>query len=104
MNHVNLIGKITSQPEVYQSKSGKRTARFNLSTEESYLDTKGNVKKRNYQHTITAWGIWVNLLEEKIEKGTSLAVEGRLISRFYIDKDGSKKKSTEVEINDLIIL
>lgn len=104
MNHVNLIGKISSDPKVICLGNGKKIAQFSMSTQETYLDSSGNVKKKNQWHRISAWGNWVSVLEELGEKGLSLAVEGKLVSRFYKDQAGDRKLITEVEVNDLIIL
>ena len=86
MNHVNLIGKICSAPKVVELTNGRKIAQFSLSTQESYLDVDGTTKVRKQWHRISAWGRWVAILEELGEKGLSLAIEGRLISRFYKSK------------------
>jgi single-strand DNA-binding protein len=103
MNHVNLIGKVSSLPKVTQTENGRRVAKFTMSTKEIFLDAEGNTKSRNNWHLLTAWGKWVKVLEELAEIGTELAIEGRLISRFY-SSDGHRKFISEVEVNDLIIL
>ena len=104
MNHVNLIGKICSAPKVVELTNGRKIAQFSLSTQESYLDVDGTTKVRKQWHRISAWGRWVGILEELGEKGLSLAIEGRLISRFYKSKTGVRKLVTEVEVNDLVLL
>ena len=104
MNHVNLIGKICSAPKVVELTNGRKIAQFSLSTQESYLDVDGTTKVRKQWHRISAWGRWVAILEELGEKGLNLAIEGRLISRFYKSKTGERKLVTEVEVNDLVLL
>lgn len=104
MNHVNLIGKMSSDPKVIELANGKKIAQFSIATQESYLDADGNVKKRSQWHRISAWGNWVSVLEELGEKGIKLAIEGKLVSRFYNSPNGAKMLITEVEVNDLIIL
>lgn len=103
MNHVNLIGKISSEPKVILL-NGRKTAQFSMSTQENYLDAEGNVKSRKYWHRVSAWGNWVNILEELGEKGIGLAIEGKLVSRFYKTPAGDRKLITEVEVNDLVLL
>lgn len=103
MNHVNLIGKVTSEPKVTQLENGRKVAKFSLSTKEIYLDAEGNTKSRDNWHILTAWGRWIKVLEEFGPVGTHVAVEGRLVSRFY-NSQGQKKYVSEVEINDLILL
>ena len=104
MNHVNLIGKISSEPKVVQLTNGKKIAQFSMSTQETYLDASGNTKIRKQWHRVSAWGRWVSILEELGEKGLNLAIEGRLISRFYNASTGERKFVTEVEVNDLVLL
>jgi single-strand DNA-binding protein len=104
MNHVNLIGTISSDPRVVELQNGKKIAQFSMQTQETYLDKDGNVKKRSNWHRVAAWGNWVQVLEELGQKGVKLAVEGKLISRFYKSNSGEQKLVAEVEVNDLIFL
>jgi single-strand DNA-binding protein len=104
MNHVNLIGTISSYPRVVELQNGKKIAQFSMQTQETYLDKDGNVKKRSNWHRVAAWGNWVQVLEELGQKGVKLAVEGKLISRFYKSNSGEQKLVAEVEVNDLIFL
>lgn len=103
MNHVNLIGKMTSTPRVYELPSGKKIAQFTMSTKEDYLDENGKTKRKNHWHRMAAWGRWVQVLEELGEVGTEVAIEGKLTTRFY-EKSGERRFISEVEVNDLIIL
>ena len=103
MNHVNLIGKVCSSPKIVELPNGRKIAQFTMSTKEMYLDEKGNTKTRSNWHRLTAWGKWVKVLEELGKEGMDLAVEGKLVTRFY-QNGGTKKFISEVEINDLIIL
>lgn len=103
MNHVNLIGKVTSAPRFYEMPSGRRVAQFTMSTKETFLDEAGHTKSKSYWHRICAWGRWAKVLEELGEVGMEMAVEGKLTTRFY-QKSGERKFVSEVEVNDLIIL
>lgn len=103
MNHVNLIGKMTSTPRFYDLPNGRRVAQFTMSTKETFLDEEGNTKKKSHWHRMSAWGRWVQVLKELGTEGMELAVEGKLTTRFY-DKGGEKRFISEVEINDLVIL
>jgi single-strand DNA-binding protein len=104
MNHVNLIGLMASDPQVVVLDDGKKIARFSMSTRETFLDDEGQTKHINNWHRVTAWGKWVNVLEQLGSKGQALAIEGKLRSRFYQSKSGQRQSVTEVEINDLVIL
>ncbi len=103
MNHVNLIGRMSSAPRIVELESGRKIAHFTLSTKEMYLDASGKTKSRSQWHQLSAWGRWVKVLEELGTVGMDLAIEGKLVTRFY-SKDGAKKMRSEVEVNDLVIL
>lgn len=104
MNHVNLIGQMSSEPKVVQLKDGNRIVRFSLSTRETYLDEEGNTKNISNWHRVTAWGKWVPVLEQLGSKGQALAIEGKLRSRFFNSKSGQRQSFTEIEINDMVVL
>lgn len=103
MNHVNLIGKVSSEPRFYETSKGRRVVQFMLSTKEVYLDEDGKTRSRSYKHRIAAWGRWVQVLEQLASVGIELAVEGKLTTRFY-QKNGENRFISEVEVNDLVIL
>jgi single-strand DNA-binding protein len=104
MNHVNLIGKISSEPKVVVLPGGRKVVNFSLATDEHYLDKEGNLQVKQDWHRLSAFGRWVHILEELCEKGISVAVEGRLVSRFYKTSSGERKMFSEIEVNDLIVL
>lgn len=103
VNHVNLIGKMTSLPRYYELPNGRRVAQFTISVKDKFLDSEGNAKSKTYWHRICAWGRWVKVLEELSSVGMKVAIEGKLVTRFY-EKSGERKFISEVEVNDLIIL
>ena len=57
----------------------------------------------NHWHRIAAWGRWVRVLEEFGKVNLQIALEGKLITRFYY-RDGVKQFISEVEVNDLVIM
>lgn len=103
VNHVNLIGKITRTPRIYELPNGRKVAQFTMSTTETFLDEKGEVKSKNHYHRICAWGRWVQVLKDFGNKGLKIAIEGKLSTRYYF-RNGQRQSISEVEVNDLIIL
>ena len=93
-NKVQLIGNLGNAPEVKNTQSGKKLARFSIATNEIYRNAKGEKVKETTWHN----------LEKYLNKGSEVAVEGKLISRSYTDKEGVKKFISEVEINELLML
>lgn len=94
---------MNSAPRFYEMPNGRKVAQFTLSTQESFLDEDGKLKRKSHQHRLAAWGRWAKILEEMGNEGMYLAIEGKLTTRFY-EKGGEKRFISEVEVNDLVIL
>lgn len=103
MNHVNLIGKMSSTPKIVELDNGRKIVQFSMSTNEIVLTAEGTSKKKTQWHRMTAWGKWVRVMEELGTIGLELAIEGKLTTRFY-NNNGQRRCVSEVEINDLVIL
>ncbi len=103
-NQVSIIGKISSTPTFTDLPNGSRVANFSLTTQEKMLDREGNLRVRKDFHRITAFGRWAKVLEELCALGSHVAVDGKLVSRFYKADDGERKMFSEIEVNDLVII
>ena len=102
-NKVQLIGNLGNNPEVKSLDGGKKVARFNVATSESYRNTKGEKITETQWHTLVAWGKVAEIAEKFLQKGSEVAIEGKLINRSYNDKDGNKKYITEVQVNEILM-
>ncbi len=103
-NKVQLIGNLGNAPEVKTTESGKKLARFSVATNESYRNAKGEKVTETTWHNLVAWGKVADIAEKYLNKGSEIAIEGKLINRSYTDKDGNKKYITEVQVNELLML
>ena len=103
-NKVQLIGNLGMDPEVKKLESGKQMARFSLATNESYKNAKGERVTETQWHNLIAWGKTADLAGNYLKKGSEVAVEGKLVSRSYNDKDGTKKFITEIVVNEFLML
>ncbi len=103
-NKVQLIGHLGNQPEVRNTESGKKLARFSVATNEVYRNTKGEKVTETQWHNLVAWGKVAEIAEKFLTKGSEVAIEGKLINRNYTDKEGIKKYITEVQVNEVLLL
>ncbi len=103
-NKVQLIGNLGNAPEVKTLESGKKMARFSVATNEDYRNAKGEKVTETQWHNLVAWGKVAEIVEKYLTKGKEVAIEGKLISRSYIDKEGNKKYITEIQVNELLML
>ena len=103
-NKVQLIGNLGNAPEVRQTESGKKLARFSIATNQSYRNTKGEKVTETTWHQLIAWGAIADIAEKYLNKGSEVAIEGKLINRSYTDKEGIKKYVSEVQVNEMLLL
>jgi len=103
-NKVQLIGHLGAQPDIRNTETGKKYARFSVATSETYKTAKGERIKETQWHNLVAWGKVADLVEKYLNKGTEIVVEGKLVNRNYTDKDGNKKHFSEVLVNELMLL
>lgn len=103
-NKVQLIGNLGNAPEIKNTESGKKLARFSIATNENYRNAKGEKVTETTWHNLVAWGKVADLAEKLLQKGTEVVIEGKLINRSYTDKDGIKKYISEVQVNELLLL
>ncbi len=103
-NKVQLIGNLGNAPEVKTLESGKKMAHFSVATSENYRNAKGEKVTETQWHNLVAWGKVAEIAEKYLAKGKEVAIEGKLISRSYNDKDGNKKYITEIQVNELLLL
>ncbi len=103
-NKVQLIGNLGNAPEVRNTESGKKLVRFSIATSETYRNAKGEKVKETQWHNLIAWGKVAEIAEKYLTKGSEVAIEGKLMNNNYIDKDGNKKYSTEIQVHELLLL
>ena len=103
-NKVQLIGNLGNKPEIRTTDAGKKLARFSIATNESYRNTKGDKITETQWHQLVAWGKVAEIAEKYLNKGSEIAIEGKLVSRNYNDKEGNKKYITEVQVNEVLML
>ena len=103
-NKVQLIGNLGNAPEVRGTEAGKKLVRFSVATNEQYKNAKGERVTETQWHNLIAWGKVADIAEKFLVKGTEVAIEGKLINRNYMDKEGNKKYITEIQVTELLLL
>lgn len=96
-NKVQLIGNIGNAPEIRTLESGRKMARFSVATNDSYRTAGGEWVSQTQWHNIIAWGKMAERAEELLDRGSAVAIEGKLMNNSYTGKDGVKKYYTQVQ-------
>ncbi len=103
-NKVTLIGHLGNAPELKSFEGDKKMVRVSLATTEEYKNKKGERVSDTTWHTLIAWGGLADTMSKYTQKGSEVAVEGKLVNRNYTDKEGVKRYTTEIHMNELLLL
>ena len=104
VNKVILIGNLGKDPEVRYLEGGIAVANFPLATTEVHKSRSGEKVESTEWHNIVLWRGLAEVAEKLLKKGMQVYIEGRLRTRTWEDKDGSKKRATEITGENLTIL
>lgn len=98
LNEVQLVGRLTRDPELKFTTAGTALCRFDLAVNRRYKDTKtGEWKDDTSFIPIVVWRDAAQRCGDRLKKGSPAYVEGRLKSRAWETKDGQKRTGLEVE-------
>jgi single-strand DNA-binding protein len=104
LNRVQLIGNLTRDPELRYTPSGTAVCTFSIATNRNWTTDQGEKKEEVEFHRIVAWNKLAELCSQFLTKGRKVYVEGRLTTRQWNAQDGTQKQTTEIIINDMILL
>jgi single-strand DNA-binding protein len=92
-----------NDPEIITLDSGKKLAKFSLATNEYYKDADGQKQTKTEWHNLVAWNKTAELIENYVTKGKEIAIEGKLTTRTWDDKEGNKRYTTEVVVSEVVL-
>lgn len=104
MNKVILIGNLGRDAELRYTPGGAPVSTINMATTESWKDKSGAKQEKTEWHRVVLWGKMAESLQEYLTKGKQIAVEGRLQTRKWEDKDGNDKYTTEIRADRVTLL
>lgn len=96
VNKVILVGNLGKDPEIKTFESGKKSASFSLATTESFKNKDGQKIENTEWHNIVVWGTLADICEKYLKKGSQIYLEGKIKTRTWEDKSGTKKYITEI--------
>ena len=96
LNKVQLIGRLTRDPEVRTTPSGQTVTTLSIATNRTWNDKAGQKQEKSEFHNIVIWGRLAEIAGQYLTKGQEAYFEGRLETRAYTGKDGVERRTTEV--------
>lgn len=98
LNKVILCGRVTKEPEILSTASGKKVAKISLATNQFMGKDK---EPKTVFHNLVAWGTTADVAEKYVTKGQEIMIEGHIDNRTYKKKDGSNGYISEVIVENL---
>lgn len=97
MNNCNFIGRLTTDPEIKATNTGKSLANFTIAVDRDYKDGNGN-KITDFVPCI-AWDPTASVVSKYFRKGNLIGITGRFESRSYEDSNGNKRIFYSILVN-----
>ncbi len=104
LNKVTLIGNLTRDPELRYTPTGAAVCTMGVATNRAWVTDSGEKKEETEFHRVVAWNKLAELCSQLLAKGRKVYVEGRLRTSAWQAQDGSQRTSTEIVIEDMIVL
>ena len=100
INRAILLGNVGRDPEIRTTSGGDKVASFSLATSEVWKDKATGERKETTQwHNIVVWNqAIVGIVDQYVQKGSKVGVEGSIQTRKWQHSDGSDRWSTEIVI------
>ena len=96
LNKVFLLGRLTADPISRTTPSGQQVATFSMATNRTWYDKQSGKKEDVQFHNIVVWGKQADVAQRFLTKGGVVFIEGRLQTRAWDDKQGQKRRTTEI--------
>ena len=95
LNHINIMGRMTRDPELRRTGSGVAVASFTLAVDRDFSGKDNGEKEVDFIDCV-AWRNTGEFVSKYFTKGQMAVASGRLQIRSWTDKDGNKRRTAEV--------
>ena len=103
-NKVQLIGNLGKDVDFKTLESGQTLARVSLATKDVFKNQEGEKVVDVQWHNLVGWGKTAENMNVFLKKGKHVAVNGQLRHRTYEGKDGIKRYTSEIWVNEFMLL
>ena len=102
MNKVVLVGRLTAKPELRYTQSNTAYTRFSVAVNRNFTNAEG--KREADFINVVAWRKQAETIAKFFDKGNLIGIEGRLQTGNYDDKDGNKRYTVDVALDNFEFL
>ncbi len=103
-NSVMLIGRPGAEPETRTFNDNRIITRFNLAVNNMRRNAKNEQVRDTQWFTVVAWDKTAERVALAVKKGKQIAIDGTLRNNEWTDKNGQRHLSTEIHLNNFILL
>ena len=100
LNHITIMGRLTRDPELRYTQSQTPVASFTLAVDRDFGGRDGGEKQTDFIDCV-AWRQTAEFVSKYFTKGSMAVVSGRLQIRDWTDRDGGKRRSAEVVVDNI---
>jgi len=101
LNKAFILGRVTQDPRVRSLPSGQLVANFGIATNRFFYTSDKQKMERTEFHNIVAFNRPAEIVQQYLKQGSLVLVEGRLQTRSWDDKEGTRKYRTEIIVENL---
>ena len=99
LNCSAIMGRLTADPELRQTADGVSVTSFTVAVDRGYVK-QGEERQADFIDCV-AWRQQAEFINKYFNKGSMIAITGRLQTRNWEDRNGSKRKETEILITEV---
>ncbi len=100
LNHITIMGRLTRDPELRYTQSQTPVASFTLAVDRDFGGRDGGEKQTDFIDCV-AWRQTAEFVSKYFAKGSMAVVSGRLQIRDWTDREGGKRRSAEVVVDNM---
>ena len=100
LNHITIMGRLTRDPELRYTQSQTPVASFTLAVDRAFGSRDGGEKQTDFIDCV-AWRQTAEFVSKYFTKGSMAVVSGRLQIRDWTDREGGKRRSAEVVVDNM---
>ncbi len=104
LNKVFLIGRCVADPELQFTNSGTPFTRFRIAVNRPYRDRNGNWQEEALFIDVVVWGDAADRAVTRLNKGSRVLIEGRLVQSNWETESGEKRSKIEVRADRVVAL
>ena len=100
LNYITIMGRLTRDPELRYTQSQTPVASFTLAVDRDFGNRDGGEKQTDFIDCV-AWRSTAEFVSKYFQKGSMAVVSGRLQIRDWTDREGGKRRSAEVVVDNI---